>query len=225
MKKYLVLLSVVLISYATKAQLTLGVDGGLSIPGRDYGSSAVTTYNSGGTINGYAKIGAGFDAFVGLKFIPFIGVMAQYGVNDNAFDAGKFNNSGGTISVSGQDQIASYLIGPFVTIPLGPVKLEGKLLGGVVSSSYPTITESTSGSATYNSVVNSFNTGHDFGYCAGVKLKFMPAKIFGIALGVDYLASDATFKGTSTGYNTNFSQNYNMSVGIWQATLGLCLDF
>lgn len=225
MKKYVVLISVVLVSFVAKAQFTLGVDGGLSMPGRDYGSSTVTTYNSGGTINGYAKIGSCFDAFVGFKFIPILGVMAQYGINNNAYDVGKFNNSSETITTSGGDKISSYLVGPYLSFGAAGIKLEVKLLGGIVSSTYPTITENTNGAATYDAVVNSFSTGNNFGYCAGAKLKFMAAKIIGIGIGVDYLASDATFKGTSTGYNTNVSQNYNMSVGVFQATLGVSLDF
>lgn|GEM_PF-2815640 len=228
MKKYLVLISVVLISYTMKAQFTFGVDGGLSIPSSNYGSSAGTTYNSGGTVSGYAKIGSCYDAFVGFKFIPIIGVMAQYGVNNNAYDVGKFNSSGSsTVTVSGGDKIASYLIGPYLSIKLANIKLEAKLLGGIVSSNYPTITESSTANGTYNSVVNSFSTGNNFGFCAGAKIKFMVARIVGIGLGVDYLASDASFKGVSnTNYNSQtVENNYKMSVGIFQATLGASLDF
>lgn len=227
MKKYLVLLSVVLVSYTVKAQFTFGVDGGLSIPSSNYGSSNATVSSSGGTINGYAKIGSCFDGYVGFKFIPIIGVMAQYGVNNNAYDVAKLNNSGGTstVSVSGGDKIASYLIGPYLSIKLANIKLEAKLLGGIVSSNYPTITENTNGAGTYNSVVNSFNTGNDFGYCAGVKIKFMVAKIVGIGIGVDYLGTDASFTGVSTTNSQTIDNSYKMSVGIFQATLGASLDF
>ncbi len=229
MKKYLVLISVVLISYTVKAQFTFGIDGGLSIPSSNYGASASTTYNSGGTVSGYAKIGSCYDAFAGFKFLPLIGVMAQYGVNNNSYDVGKFNTSGGTstVSVSGGDKIASYLVGPYLSIKLANIKLEAKLLGGIVSSNYPTITENSTTNGTYNSVVNSFKTGNNFGYCAGAKIKFMVAGILGIGVGVDYLASDATFKGvTNTSYNSQtVDNNYKMSVGIFQATLGASLDF
>ncbi len=96
--------------------------------------------------------------------------------------------------------------------------MEAKLLGGVVSSSYPTITESTSLNGVTNSVSNSFQTGNDFGFCAGAKIKFMVAPIVGIGLGVDYLASDVTFKGVGN------SDTYKMSEGVIQATLGVSID-
>jgi hypothetical protein len=227
MKKYLVLLSVVLVCYTAKAQFTFGIDGGLSVPGRGYGSSSDASFSnpSSGTINGYAKIGTCYDAYAGFKFIPILGIMAQYGVNFNSYDVGKLNNSSETVTTSGGQEISSYLVGPYLSFGAAGIKLEVKLLGGIVSSSYPTITESSTFNGTYNLVVNSFQTGDNFGYCAGAKVKFMAAKIIGIGIGVDYLASDATFKGSSTGYNTNVSQNYNMSVGVFQATLGLSLDF
>src|SRR5579863_283870 len=98
MKKYLVLLSVVLLSVTGKAQFTFGLDGGLSVPGRNYGSSPdASVSNSGGNISGYAKVGSCFDAYAGFKFLPIIGVMAQYGVNNNSFDVGKLNNSSETV--------------------------------------------------------------------------------------------------------------------------------
>lgn len=229
MKKYLVLISVVLISYMAKAQFTFGVDGGLSVPSSNYGSTSasVSSYNSGGSINGYAKVGSCYDAYAGFKFIPLIGVMAQYGVNNNAYDVAKLNSSGSSFTTSGGDKIASYLIGPYFSIKLANIKLEAKLLGGIVSSSYPTITGSTTFNGVSYSVVNSFSNGSNFGYCAGAKIKFMVAKIVGIGVGVDYLASDASFKGvSSTTYNSQtLDNNYKMSVGIFQATLGASLDF
>src|ERR1700727_2801495 len=106
MKKYLVLISVVLISYGAKAQFTFGIDGGLSVPGRGYGSSSdANVSTSGGNINGYAKVGTCYDAFAGFKFLPIIGVMAQYGVNYNSYDVGKLNNSSETVTTSGGQEI------------------------------------------------------------------------------------------------------------------------
>lgn len=223
MKKYLVLIPVVLISYTVKAQFTFGIDGGLSIPSGNYGSTSASIYSSGGNINGYAKIGTCYDAFAGFKFLPLLGVMAQYGVNNNAYDVAKLNNSSSTFTVNGGDKIASYLIGPYLSIKLANIKLEAKLLGGIVSSNYPTITESTTFNGVSSSVVSSFSKGTNFGYCAGAKVKFMVTRIVGIGVGVDYLASDASFKGVSD--PGSISNNYKMPVGIFQATLGASLDF
>ncbi|HTB30927.1 MAG TPA: hypothetical protein VK808_02820 [Bacteroidia bacterium] len=216
MKKYLILLPALLVCYTLSAQLTVGIDGGLSIPTGQYAGTAST---SGNTLNGYAKIGSCYDAYVGFKFLPFIGAMVQYGANNNSFDVAKLNTSGtSTFTTSGGDKIAEYLIGPYFSIKLANIKLEAKLLGGIVSSNYPTITDNTSFNGVTSSVSNSFDTGNDFGFCAGAKIKFMVARIVGIGLGVDYLASSVSFQGVGNG-NT-----YKMSEGVIQATLGVSLD-
>ncbi len=182
MKKYLVLLSIVFVSYTMSAQFSFGVDGGLSIPTGQYAGTVSTSSN---TLNGYAKIGSCYDAYVGFKFIPILGAMVQYGANNNSFDVAKLNTNGtSTFTTSGGDRIAEYLIGPYISIKLANIKLEAKLLGGIVSSNYPTITESTSFNGVTSSVSNSFDTGNDFGFCAGAKIKFMAARIVGIGLGV-----------------------------------------
>lgn len=207
---------VVLISYTMNAQLNFGIDGGLSIPTGQYAGTVHTTDN---TLNGYAKIGSCYDAYVGFKILPVIGVMVQYGANNNSFDVAKLNTSGtSTFTTSGGDKIAEYLIGPYLSFKLANIKLEAKLLGGVVSSNYPTITESSTFNGVTSSVSNSFETGNDFGFCAGAKIKFMVAPIVGIGLGVDYLGSSVTFKGVTN------SQTYKMSEGVIQATIGVSID-
>jgi hypothetical protein len=216
MKKYLVLLSIVLITYTMKGQFNFGVDGGLSIPTGQYAGTVSTSDN---TLNGYAKIGSCYDVYAGVKFLPLIGAMVEYGANNNSFDIAKLNTSGtSTFTTSGGDKIAEYLIGPYFSIKLANIKLEAKLLGGLVSSNYPTITESTTFNGVTSSVSNSFETGNDFGFCAGAKIKFMVAPIVGIGLGVDYLGSNVTFKGVTN------SDTYKMSEGVIQATLGVSVD-
>jgi len=224
MKKYILIAAAFVVSFTMNAQFTAGIDGGLSIPSNNYGSSSGSVSSSGGTVSGYAKIGTCFDGYVGFKFIPIIGVMAQYGMNNNSYDASKLNSNSVTVTTSGGDKITEYLIGPYLSIKLANIKIEAKLLGGLVSSNYPTLTENTNGGNVYSSVVNSFSTGNAFGYCAGVKIKFMAAKILGIGLGVDYVGSDESFTGVSNVNSQTVSNSYKMSVGVFQATLGLSID-
>jgi hypothetical protein len=224
MRKYLILLVTIVLSYTMSAQLTIGVDGGLSIPSSDYGSSNASASSSGGNISGYAKIGTCFDGYIGFKFIPIIGVMVQYGVNNNSYDVGKLNSSNVTVITSGGDKITEYLIGPYLSIKLANIKIEAKLLGGLVSSNYPTLTENADYSGISSSVINSFSTGNAFGYCAGAKIKFMVAPIVGVGLGIDYVASDIDFTGVSNANSQTVSNSYKMSVGVFQATLGLSID-
>jgi hypothetical protein len=220
MKKYLIALSALFASYTMSAQFTIGIDGGLSIPSGDYGSSSASASSSGGTINGYAKLGSCFDGYVGFKFIPVIGVMAQYGMNNNSYDVGKLNSSGVTVTTSGGDRITEYLIGPYLSIKLAKIKIEAKLLGGLVTNNYPTLTFDNAA----GSVKDAFQNGSGFGYCAGAKIKYMIAPIFGIGLGIDYVGSDVSFTGVSNVNSQTFSNSYKMSVGVFQATLGLSID-
>lgn len=224
MKKPLILLSAIGLTCTMSAQLTIGVDGGLSIPSGDHGSSSVSTSSNGGTINGYAKIGTCYDGYVGFKFIPIIGIMAQYGMNLNSYDAGKLNSSSVTVTSSGGDKITEYLIWPYLSIKAANIKIEVKLLGGLVSSSYPGITQNTNFDGVSSTVYNSFSTGNAFGYCAGAKIKFMVAPIIGVGLGVDYVGSDESFTGVSNANSQTVSNSYKMSVGVFQATLGLSID-
>ena len=222
MKKYLIALSALFATYTMSAQFTFGVDGGLSIPSSNYGASALS---SSSTFNGSAKLGACYDGYVGFKFIPLLGAMVQYGANMNSINT---SNWGSNVSASGGSTVTEYLIGPFLSIKLIKVKIEAKLLGGLVSSSYPTISQSTTFNGVTSSVVSSFSTGNGFGYCAGAKVKYMVASIFGIGLGLDYVGSDVKFNGVSSevvGSSSSTSTSSNkMNVGVLQATLGLSID-
>jgi hypothetical protein len=224
MKRHILTAIILIASYAANAQFTAGLDGGLSVPASDYGSKSLPSPNST-TINGYAKLGTCFDGYVGFKFIPLIGGMLQYGVNTNSNNVSTLNTSNTTYTSGGSDKITEYLIGPFFSIKLIKIKIEAKLLAGLVSSNYPTLSSSSS-STTFggvtSSVENSFTTGNSFGYCAGAKIKYMMASVLGIGLGLDYVGSDVNFKGTNS--LNGESTNYKMSVGVLQATLGVSLD-
>jgi hypothetical protein len=221
MKRHILTAVILIAAYAANAQFTAGLDGGLSVPASDYGSKGVPTPNNT-SIDGYAKVGACFDGYVGFKFIPLIGAMFQYGVNTNSNNISSQNTSTTTYTSGGSNKITEYLIGPFFSIKLIKIKIEAKLLAGLVSNTYPSLTENTTFNGVSTSVVNSFTTGNSFGYCAGAKIKYMMASVLGIGLGLDYVGSDANFKGTNS-LNSE-STNYKMSVGVLQATLGLSLD-
>jgi hypothetical protein len=223
MKKYLVILSAVLASHTMSAQFTFGIDGGLSVPSSNYGASTLSS--SGSTFNGSAKLGSCYDGYVGFKFIPLLGGMIQYGANMNSINTSDW---GSNVTASKGSTVTEYLIGPFLHIKISNIKIEAKLLGGLVSSTYPTISQTTTFSGVSNSFVESFSTGNAFGYCAGVKVKYMVVKIFGIGLGLDYVGSDVKFNGVGSdviGSNsTSISSSNKMNIGILQATLGLSID-
>lgn len=244
MKKFILIVSVLTTSVIMNAQVnslpiignkfTFGIDGGLALPGSDYSATGSLNSSSGSTIDGFAKMGYCYNAYAGFKFSKLIGAMVLYGANSNSFNTSDLSSGS---SASGGYTVSEYLIGPYMSITLVKIKIEVKLLGGMVSSNYPTISQNSTFNGITSSVVNSFSTGNAFGYCAGAKIKYMMiGGMLGIGVGLNYIGSDVSFKGTYTsetssvniGSNmfgtTSSSVNNKMSISILQPTIGLSLD-
>jgi hypothetical protein len=235
MKKYILIVFTLIVAFAAKAQVndiplignkfTFGIDGGLAIPSSDYGSTSASSSSS--NANGFAKMGFCYDAYAGFKFSKIIGIMVQYGASMNSFNTSDLSSN---TTESGNYTVSEYLIGPYMSVTLVKIKIEAKLMGGLVSSNYPTISSSSSFGGITSSVVSSFSNGNSFGYCAGAKIKYMMiGGMLGIGLGLDYVGSDVSFKGVTNTETTGMpssstSTNPKMSIGILQATLGLSLD-
>jgi len=234
MKKYIFIAAVLLTALAANAQVnsipiignrfTFGIDAGLSLPSSDYATANSGVANTENALSGSAKTGFYYDIYGGFKFSKFIGIMVQYGANSNSFNT---SNLGSGSSASGGYTVAEYLVGPYLSITLVKIKIEAKLLGGMVTSNYPTLTiDNASGS-----VVDAFQNGSGFGYCAGVKIKYMMlGGMLGIGVGLNYVSSDVSYSGwtsTVSGGGTTQSQSegkVKMNIGLVQPTLGLSLD-
>jgi hypothetical protein len=194
MKTYILIAFTLIASLAMNAQndvpiignrVTFGVDGGLSSPGSDFATAYSGLTTNQNNLSGSAQNGYYMDIYGGVRLIGALGVMVQYGVNNNSFNSS--NLSSGS-SASGGYTTAEYLAGPYLSFPLGEFKLELKLLGGDVTNNYPTISTTTYG----NSVVDAFKNGSGFGYCAGAKLKYMLGAL-GIGVGLNYVSSDVSY--------------------------------
>jgi hypothetical protein len=136
-------------------------------------------------------------------------------------------------------------------LPAGKFNIEGQILVGLVSTTYPTLTEnldqsSTSGGITYSetgSSILSFKSSSGFGYniSAGIEDKIAPH--IGLHLDVGYTGSSlsvASYTSTTSGTETvtiagfTSSQAFNstntdnnsktLSVSLLQITLGLSVD-
>jgi len=202
-------------------RFTFGVDGGIAMPAGNFGS----TDNSNGTINGFAKSGFHYDIYAGVRLISCLGIMAQYGANNNSFNTAAINTPpGGSASASGGYTTSEYLVGPYLSFKLIKIKIEVKLLAGEVTNKYPTLSFDSYG----NSVSDAFQNGSGFGYCAGAKIKYMVAGgMLGIGLGLNYVGSDMNYSGwsqTSVSGGTTQYGSFKTSVGLIEATLGLSLD-
>jgi hypothetical protein len=231
MKKYILIASTLMVTYMTNAQVndipiignkfTFGVDGGLAVPSSDYASTTALP-GSSGTTDGFAKTGFCYDAYAGFKFSKLIGVMALYGSNINSFNTSKLNSdlpSSWSYSSNGGYTVNEYLIGPYLSIKLTKIKIEVKLLGGLVTSNYPQLSGSSTLNGVTTTVVSSYSTGNGFGYCAGAKVKYMMVGgMLGLGVGLNYVGSDVNFTGQ------NSTPNSKMNIGIIQATLGVSID-
>lgn len=246
MRKSILIVSALIASCIANAQesslpvignkLTFGIDVGLALPGSDYGGTNASPYmasnNSGSSIDGYAKSGTCFDAYAGYRLGKVIGIMAQYGINKNSYNTSALNNQAGTASTSGGYTIGEYLAGPYLTMTLVKVKIEAKLLAGLVSANYP------GGTFTYNGLLNSYGesiatayqNGNGFGYCAGIKVKYiLMGGLLNIGIGVNYVGSDISYDGVSTLKGVSSSPqstviSNKMAISIVQPTIGVSLD-
>ncbi len=230
MKKCVLITAILLVALATNAQVndipiignkfTFGVDAGLSLPSSDYGTANAGISNTENALTGSAKSGFYYDLYGGFKFSKLFGVMVQYGGNSNSFNT---SNLGSSSSASGGYTVAEYLVGPYLSITLVKIKIEAKLLGGMVTSNYPTLSFSSYGT----SVVDAFQNGSGFGYCAGAKVKYMLlGGALGIGVGLNYVSSDVKYSGWTETVNGKETSNgpVKMNIGLVQPTVGLSLD-
>lgn len=193
--------------------------------------------------SGYAKTGFHFNASVGYRFSEYIGALVQLGGNTNSFNADGFksaNFSKEDVTVSGTSlSTRSYLAGPFFIFPLGDrIKIEARLLAGLLTTKFSEVTvirTSQFFSATENYKLKP--AAPAFAYNAGASVKFKVTRIIGITLGVDYLGGTPVFTeytqtvalksilGNESSTKISGGHNYNMPLGIINASAGATLNF
>src|SRR5208282_2951402 len=75
-------------------KFTFGVDGGVALPSGDF----ATAFNghgfstTSGNLTGSANIGYHYDVYAGFKFSKIIGIMVQYGADNNGFKSSDLSN-------------------------------------------------------------------------------------------------------------------------------------
>jgi hypothetical protein len=236
--KYFLLSAALFLAFISNAQVNkiavtgnkfdFGIDVGFSLPASDFASSSLPAYSSNNVIDGYAKTGFCYDLHASYKFSKYIGIMVLYGNNINPINTSELTTSmGASSSASGEYTVAEYLVGPYFSLTLVKIKIEAKLLGGIVTSNYPTLTFDNAA----GSVIDAFQNGSGFGYLAGAKIKYMMiGGMFGIGIGVNYVSSGVSYSGwtsTLSGAGTSQAQSngsIKMNIGLVQVMLGLSLD-
>jgi opacity protein-like surface antigen len=221
-------------------KLIIGVSVGAGIPMGAYGTAdnkTIVVHNVTVTDtsnrNGWAKTGFHFNANIGYKFTDNIGGMLMIGGNMNGFNAAAYDtknypHAAGTTTATSH-YIGSYLVGPFLNLPVGDkFAITARVLVGLMTAKYADLTE-TSGALSSVSKVASVST---FGYDAGAGVKIGITDAVGLALNVDYLAGNPTFKSETVTVNSpigNSSHTYTgtsaMSTSIVNASVGIVLSF
>ncbi len=217
-------------------KMFIGLSVGAGLPMGNFGKSTKQAVNDS-TVQGYAKTGIYFNLSAGYKLSNLIGVMIQLGGNLNgfnsvAYDANANNPAGTTVGTS--HYIGSYLVGPYLGIPVGDkLSVNVRVLGGLMTDKFSSVTSTLSpGSALQQTFNHQYAPAMTFGYDAGAGLTVHATERIGIALNVDYLGGTPTFTKSTETYTGPListvgtrTDKWPLSVGIVNVSLGLVVRF
>lgn len=151
---------------------------GSAIPMQDFASTNVKNsfwdFSSPDSVRlqGFAKRGFHFNINASYQFSDNFGIMLLYGGNINSFDEVAFSSAIGypSTNTSGNYYTAEYLIGPYLSIPIGS-KLNIKIssLIGLVTNGYPVLDVALSDTTNY---VRELSRGRGLGLNFGVGLEY-----------------------------------------------------
>lgn len=218
-------------------------------------------------LNGFAKTGFHFNVWGQYMIAGPIGVKLMIGGSMISYDVSTLNSdiatqyiayspghssAGAPTFTSNSYYVGQYLIGPSLKLPAGKFNIEGQILVGLLSTTYPTLTQnidqtSGGGGFTYTETgtsVTTFKSASGFGYniSAGIEDKIAP--LIGLHLDVGYTGSSLSYASytqvtsgtdtetitglgtTTTSFNNTSTNNSakTLSVGMLQITLGVSVD-
>jgi len=227
-------------------KLSIGFSIGTNAPHARYAQSDsvavpfISNVNDMNNINGYAKNGFHFNIYSTYMITQQFGAMLSIGGNFNSFDiltlniqaydqyAGNFFTSTPppSFTISGSYYVGEYLIGPYFKFHIGPpnLSLELKVLLGVVTANYPTLTYSYDYMGTIATQTETVKVGNGFGYnISGGYMYTILKGLIGLHLDVGYTGADINYPSyttSSNGISTAYDSPKSMSLGILQFTLG-----
>jgi hypothetical protein len=235
-------------------KFSLEVNIGAGIPMEDYGNISQTPFSTTDTthLNGLASLGFHFNCTASYLFSQFFGGTIMLGETLNNFNKEKWqtlrNNAvpGITTSVNGSFYIGQYLIGPYASLPVSnKVQIEFKALLGLITATYPTITQTYPASYSVNfptyiygipvTQEKAIEKSTNFGYYFGTGIMYIASNHIGINLNIGYAGSDigypkVTVTFSQSGYLTSSYTEYStythfMQLGIFQAAAGISYNW
>ena len=219
-------------------KLSIGLSVGVCIPLQNFG--AKTTNTDSARVNGYANTGFHYNVNFGYKFSKYVGGMLMVGGSVNSFNTAAFggNTAFSTLTASGPHYIGQYLIGPYLAIPIGKkFSVEVRALVGLMTSSYPKLSENASfsygGYSFGGSYEAKYKSGAAFGYNFGLGGKYMVSDHVGITLHAAYAGTNMVYNGLTstigasgtTPITTTSTTPIHMSIGMINITGGIAYCF
>jgi Outer membrane protein beta-barrel domain len=234
-------------------KLHIGVDVGYSAPSGDFSSTdpskepVVQPHSTDTThIAGYAKGGFHFNVYATYMFSEEVGAMISVGGSMNSYDittlnsnfAAEFTTGGYTgalpaFTSSGGYFIGQYLIGPYISIPVGGGKLKVEIKGlvGLTAANYPTLSYNYSALGITESESVTVKSYSGFGYNVGAGLEYMMSDMLGLHFNICYGGTSVSYPGytvTATegtlSVNQTHSTDLAMSLGLIQVTVGASIE-
>jgi hypothetical protein len=248
--KKIILLGITLVSVITlnaQSKLTVGVSVGAALPMGAYGSTDTAGGKTAVALrgnskdsteaNGYAKTGFHFDVTAGYLFSDNIGGMVYIGGNMNSFDISTLETQNKVTSPATASStnyyVGQYLVGPYLSLGGSKLKIDIRVLVGLVTCNTTTITYNNGASGAFaGSSTSSGNGGSGFGYQVGAGIKYNFTDKMGLLVNVGYTGSSVAYTGyTQVSDFGNNSQTYTnttlkstMALSILTTTVGIAFN-
>ena len=214
---------------SARKQYSISFSAGVSAPLSAFGNKTNAiqpTVDSIRTMNsGYANTGFYFRLSGSYLFTDYLGLRIAYSGSFNSFDIAGFSNannlsSSDNVSASKSFYTGQVLVGPYISISLSnKLTLEPVIMGGMIASSYPTITVSNVSSGTTNTQTLSLHKGTTLGYDLGISANYTLSSNFTIGIHADYVRTDMHYPGYD--FRDSWNTYYTTSSAIRMLTMAL----
>lgn len=221
-------------------KMTIGVSIGAGIPmgawSKKNSDTAASVQNDSTHIqNGFAKTGFHFDVTAGYLFGSSFGAMVYIGGNMNSFDATTYatvNDIKSPETVSSKSYyVGQYLVGPYGAFGSGKLKINARVLVGLVTVNRPTMTFTQPFLGQTETYQRSGKGSSSFGYQIGAGIVYGINDNMGLTINLAYTGTTANYTGYTetesgpmSGTNTNTTLKQSMSLGLLTATVGLAFN-
>ncbi len=194
---------------------------------------------------GYASSGFHFEVCASYLIFDYLGIAAALDNTLCPLNTGEYATAYNvpdsfSVTAQGNHYIASYMIGPYLNLPVNNAfNIEVKVMGGLVSAIYPDITILPNNLNNPTAQMFKYAHAQNFGYMISACGKYMVQQNFAFLATVSYTSSQIVYPGglfqittpailqsqiprTYTGFSFT---NMDMQLGLLSITVGAALCF